>query len=107
MFSFFIHLSLAFCRHSPPLVLRFYDSAYRYRLGSILYDCSRSNTDLRLTGSRNDTVPRGYTGQCVGALSSRSRRVLKKVIVYHPRQAHRADPLRESANPGTLANAYT
>src|ERR1700746_1976245 len=57
-FSFFIHLSLAFCRHSPPLVLRFYDSAYRYRLGSILYGCSPSNPDLLLMGSRNDTIPR-------------------------------------------------
>jgi hypothetical protein len=44
MFSFFIHLSSGFCRYSPPLVLRFYDSAYRYRLGSILYGCSRSNS---------------------------------------------------------------
>src|SRR5260370_2827406 len=26
-FSFFIHLSFAFCRHSPPLVLRFYDGS--------------------------------------------------------------------------------
>jgi AAA domain len=56
LFTFRSHF--AFCRHSPPLVLRFYDSAYRYRLGSILYGCSRSNPDLRLMGSRNDTIPR-------------------------------------------------
>ena len=64
---------------------RFYDSAYRYRLGSILHGCSRSNPDLRLMGSRNDA-----------ALSSRSRRVLKKVIVYHPRRLHGTEPLHES-----------
>jgi hypothetical protein len=27
-FSYFIHLSFVFCRHSPPLVLRFYDAAF-------------------------------------------------------------------------------
>jgi hypothetical protein len=30
IFSFFKQRLLAFCRHSSPLVLRFYDSAYRY-----------------------------------------------------------------------------
>src|SRR5258708_1967231 len=29
-FSFFVHLSFAFCPHSPPLVLRFYDSHCRF-----------------------------------------------------------------------------
>jgi hypothetical protein len=27
-FSFFVHLSFAFSRRSPPLVLRFYDSGF-------------------------------------------------------------------------------
>jgi hypothetical protein len=107
LFSFFVHLSFAFCRHSPPLVLRSYDSAYRYRLGSILYGCSRSNPDLRLMGSRNDTIPVGYTGQRVGALNSRSRRVLKKssstTRVDLTELTHYANP----GNLGTLAHAYT
>src|ERR1700687_3431482 len=49
-----------------------------------------------LWGRGTTPYPVGYTGQCVGALSSRSRRVLKIVIVYHPRRPHGADPLRES-----------
>src|SRR6266436_1532333 len=48
IFSFFSHRLLAFCRHSPPLVLRSYDSAYRYALSSIFYGDGRSNSDLRL-----------------------------------------------------------
>jgi hypothetical protein len=108
MFSFFILLSFGFCRHSPPLVLRFYDSAYRYRLGSILYGCSRSNPDLRLMGSRNDAIPR--------RLHRTVRRRSQLEVAPSTEKSHRpplASTLTElthyanPANPGTLANAYT
>jgi hypothetical protein len=89
MFSFFIHLSSGFCRYSPPLVLRFYDSAYRYRLGSILYGCSRSNADPRLMGSKNDAIPRGLH-RTVRRLSSRSRRLLKKSYRLPPASTSRS-----------------
>jgi hypothetical protein len=46
IFSFSSHRLFAFCRHSPPLVLRFYDSAYRYSLSSIFYGDGGSNPDL-------------------------------------------------------------
>ena len=96
MFSFFIHLSFGFCRHSPPLALRFYDSAYRYRLGSILYDCSRSNTDLRLMGSSNDAITRRLHRTVRRPSQLEVAPSTEKVIVYHPRRSHGADPLRES-----------
>jgi hypothetical protein len=38
-FSFFIHLSLAFYRRSPPLVLRFYDGS---RLTKLTHCANRS-----------------------------------------------------------------
>ena len=44
---------LAFCRHSPPLVLRFYDSAYRYSLSSIFYGDGGSNL-ICACGSQNE-----------------------------------------------------
>src|SRR3979490_2547996 len=94
-----IHPSFAFCRHSPPLVLRFYDSAYRYRLGSILYGCSRSNPDLRLMGARNnDPILR----QPHRTVRRRSQLEVapstEKIIVYHPRRPHEADVITTSAS---------